>query len=556
VRYRRLLAGLALAAPCSGLAVLYYLQSRAGPFNSDGAGNVLQAQAILHGNWLLRGWWSSDVSYYATELPEYVVVTAISGISPNVVHICGAITYTLTVLLAAMAARGREPGPAGYCRAGIAVGITLALSVTGSGGLYLENPNHAGTAVPVLALLLVVDRAESRASARGADGWLIAAGACAILTVADVGDELVLTAATMPLGAVCGIRLLTASRRYGSERLARKWLDWRLLAAAIISAGLAWSANVMIRAAGGFDLAPVNGVSVTPLNQVPVHARLLAQAIFILFGANAPGKSPQMTSAYVPLSLIAAFHVVGLLLAAAGLAAGIASLLSSRADRVTQVLTTAIIVILALGVFTKLVASRSYFHEVAILMPLGAVLAGRVLVPLAGRWLPARPRYRSIAVLALGTWLALSVAEVGYAATWPAVRPTQQAVAAWLGSHHDRAGLSGYFQAASTTVTSGGQVLVAGITLPNGQSAGQPGSDQAAAYRWESSADWYQPVRHNATFVIAVADPAAASGGGLSAGVVRASFGPPAAQHRIGNEIIMLYNYNLLTRLTRTTFPG
>jgi len=31
---------------------------------------------------------------------------------------------------------------------------------------------------------------------------------------------------------------------------------------------------------------------------------------------------------------------------------------------------------------------------------------------------------------------------------------------------------------------------------------------------------------------------------------------PPTAQHQIGNEIIMLYNYNLLTRLTRTTFPG
>jgi len=217
VRYRRLLAGLALAAAGSGLAVLYYLQSRAGPFNSDGAGNVLQAQAILHGNWLLRGWWSSDVSYYATELPEYVAVTAISGISPDVVHICGAVTYTLTVLLAAMAARGREPGPAGCYRAGVAVGITLALSVTGSTGLYLENPNHAGTAVPVLALLLFIDWAEGRAGDRGAGGWLITVGACAILTVADVGDQLVLAAATTPLGAVCGIRPPTAQHQISNE---------------------------------------------------------------------------------------------------------------------------------------------------------------------------------------------------------------------------------------------------------------------------------------------------------------------------------------------------
>ena len=199
--------------------------------------------------------------------------------------------------------------------------------------------------------------------------------------------------------------------------------------------------------------------------------------------------------------------------------------------------------------------TRSYFHEVAPLLPLCAALAGRVLVPLAGRRLPARLRSRSLPAVALGALLALTVAEVGYTATWPALQPSQQPVAAWLVSHHQRAGLAGYFQATSTTVTSGGQVLVAGITLPAGAAAGQPASDRPAAYRWESSADWYSPARHDATFVIAVADPTA-SGGGLPVPAVRASFGPPVAQYRVGNEIIMLYNYNLLTRLTRTTFPG
>ncbi len=128
-------------------------------------------------------------------------------------------------------------------------------------------------------------------------------------------------------------------------------------------------------------------------------------------------------------------------------------------------------------------------------------------------------------------------------------------MADWLVSHHERAGLAGYFQATSTTVTSGGQVLVAGITLPAGASAGQPASDRPAAYRWESSADWYQPARHDATFVIAVADPTA-SGGGLPVTAVRASFGRPVAQYEVGNDVIMLYGYNLLTRLAPATFPG
>ena len=64
---------LGLAVACAGLFVLYFHQSLSAPFNSDGAANVLQAQAIIHGNPLLRGWWTSDVSFYTTELPEYAL---------------------------------------------------------------------------------------------------------------------------------------------------------------------------------------------------------------------------------------------------------------------------------------------------------------------------------------------------------------------------------------------------------------------------------------------------------------------------------------------------
>jgi hypothetical protein len=530
---------------------LYYRQSMTAPFNSDGAGNVLQSQALLQGNWLLHGWWSSDVSFYSTELPEYALVTAIRGLSPNVVHICGALTYTLTVLLAALVARGCARGAVGYCRAGIAVGITLALSVTGSVAMYLENPNHAGTAVPVLALMLLLDRAQGRAGAQIGGRWLVPVAACAILAIAEVGDQLTLATAAVPIAAVCAIRLLTARSRKGEDRAPLQF-DRALLVAVAVSVWLAWLANLMIRASGGFDLRPVNGVALAPLSQVATHASLLWHAIVILFGANGPGSSPQMISAHGPLSLMAGLHGIGLLLAAVGLALGSASLRSRHADRVTQVLAVSVLMILAFGVFTTLVASRSYFHEVAILMPLGAALVGRTLGPLAGR---RRACSVPIAALALGTWLMLTVAELCYAATWPTQQPAQQAVAAWLVSHHERVGLSGYWQATSTTVTSGGHVLVAGITLPDARSAGQPASDRAAAYRWESSADWYQPSCHDATFVIAATDPTAPDGG-LPVPAVRASFGPPAAQYQVGNEVIMLYNYNLLTRLTPTTFPG
>jgi hypothetical protein len=81
-------------------------------------------------------------------------------------------------------------------------------------------------------------------------------------------------------------------------------------------------------------------------------------------------------------------------------------------------------------------------------------------------------------------------------------------------------------------------------------------SGQAAAEvdRWESSATWYQPGQRDATFVIAVTGPGAP--GGLSPEAVRARFGPPAAEHQVGQDVIMLYGYNLLIRLTSAAFPG
>jgi len=135
-------------------------------------------------------------------------------------------------------------------------------------------------------------------------------------------------------------------------------------------------------------------------------------------------------------------------------------------------------------------------------------------------------------------------------------------VAAWLVSQHERAGLAGYWQADATTVTSGGRVLVAPIVIPATSKAPveaaarrrAPVTVEAAADRWESSAAWYQPAQRDATFVIAVTGPGAPAG--LSPAAVRASFGPPAAEHRIGQDLIMLYRYNLLTRLRGAAFPS
>ena len=87
--------GRAAGAACAIVLFLAYLgQARTMPTMSDGASQALQAWAMLHGNVLLHGWSLSDVSFYTTELPEYMLVELVRGLTPDVVHIAAALTYT------------------------------------------------------------------------------------------------------------------------------------------------------------------------------------------------------------------------------------------------------------------------------------------------------------------------------------------------------------------------------------------------------------------------------------------------------------------------------
>jgi hypothetical protein len=699
---------LVLAAACAGLFALYLCQSKTAPFNSDGAANVLQARAIIGGNPLLRGWWTSDVSFYTTEIPEYALVTAIRGVSPAVVHWCGALSYLLTVLLAALVAKGGagwagpagQTGPAGpagqtaagvlpggqragwrwagwcradWCRAAVAVAVMLAPGLLGGTEVFLENPDHAGTAVPVLALLLMLDQAGHRRYLP----WAVAL----LLAVAQIGDELTLAAATVPLAVVCtahlvGRRLLGTNRATGAPvkgpaaagplvarpLVARPLVarpsvagslaarppvagpradgppvhgrrDAALVGAAAAAVVLARLAELTLRGLGGFDLRPLAGVALVPLRGVPGNVGRLWQSVVLLFGANQPGPphQAQTIAAHPLLVSMAAVHVIGLVVAAAGLAAGIAAVAARRADRVTAVLVVAVLTLVAASLFSTLLRSLSNAHEIAMLLPLSAALAGRMLpalpapaparapapaptpataptpapaptraaatpapaptraaaatpapaptraaaptpastsasAPAAARRQPGlvAARSRTAAVAVLACWLAAGLAELGYAASWPAAPPAQQAAAAWLAAQHQDRGLAGYWQAAATTVASGGRVLVApivmtgpaeGRTAPSGHAGRAAGQPKAEADRWESSAAWYQQDQAAATFVIAVTS-AAVAGGGLLAPEVRARFGVPATQHVIGQEVIMLYRYNLLARLAGTSFPG
>ena len=127
--------------------------------NSDGASNALQAWDMLHGNLLLHGWSLSDVSFYTTELPQYMLVEFVRGLNQDVVHVAAAVTYTLAMLLAALLAKGNSTGRQALVRVLIAAGIMLAPQLASGVNILISSPDHIGTSVPVMVVWLILDRA-------------------------------------------------------------------------------------------------------------------------------------------------------------------------------------------------------------------------------------------------------------------------------------------------------------------------------------------------------------------------------------------------------------
>ena len=171
-------SGLKRAAACGAGTVLLFLGylrvSWTVAATSDGAALALQARDMLAGNWLLHGWTLSDVSFYTTELPEYVLVEAVRPFGLGVIHVAAAATYTLLVLVVIALARGRAGGREGiapgcgggrdYAGAAARVRGVRAAAVAGS-------CRHAGAAAGRLAAARL-----GAAPLVGADGPVPAAG--------------------------------------------------------------------------------------------------------------------------------------------------------------------------------------------------------------------------------------------------------------------------------------------------------------------------------------------------------------------------------------------
>jgi hypothetical protein len=538
---RRLLAAAAAVLAVALLFLAYLQVSRTYPENSDESNDLLMAWDMLHGNVLLHGWYLSDVSFITTELPQYVLLVWLFGLHTGTAHIAAAMTYTLVVLLAVLLARGRvsrrEAGPRMLLTAGLIFAPQLGVGVF----VLLLSLGHIGTAVPLLLTWLVIDRA-------GPGRWYVPVLAGLLLTWVLVADPLVLLVGVVPLVAVCAVRvargLSLAQRQDGREPgWARESLrahscELSLAVAAILAQGLASVIGRLLRASGGFFLHPVP-YQLAPVHTWPKHAWVTAEGLLALFGAKPQGPAPALA--------FAVLHLAGVALVAWAMLR-VARHFVGWPDMISQILLVAMVVnVIAYVPSTLANATDLNAREFAVVLPFGAVLAGRTLT--AGLRLgtggAGLRRYRIAgaaplagAVLA-GTLLAGYGASLGYAAARPSVPAANARLAAFLAAHHLTSGIGGYWESSVVTVGSDGAVTIRAVL---------PGTLQPDL--WEAKSSWYDAGPNRANFLVTDSargffnhwqpNPAAL-----------AALGRPARTYHVGPYTVYVWNKNLLAGLRR-----
>jgi hypothetical protein len=476
------------------------------PISSDGASNVLQAWAMLHGNLLLHGWQLSDVSFYTTELPQYMLIEAVRGLSAGVVNIAAAMTYTLLVILVGLLAKGDARGREGLARCLLASGIMLAPQLAATSTL-LQAPDHTGTAVPLLLAWLLIDRAGPR--------WYVPIAVWVILAWTMAADSIVLVTGIAPLVVAVSARACWAVARGG-----RPWWYELPLAEAALAAVLGAAVPLIIRSAGGYQVWPVQR-RIASIGQLPKLASVAVQAALNVFGADVFGAKSGIELAFVAL------HLVGAILAAWALYIAVKRFFTAD-DLLVPAFAAGIV--LNLGTFILTTPSLAATREIAAVLPLGAVLAGRLI---AERML----RTRLMPVLAVAA--AGYLAALAYGAAQPAVPPMNQSLATWLAAHRLTDGLGGYWQANSTTVDSGTRITVSSVSVSGGKVI--PGS-------WETSRQEYESSMHYADFVVVQdgeTDPPAL----LQA--AQFTFGHPQRIYRFGQYTVLAWRTNLLNQWRR-----
>jgi hypothetical protein len=530
---------------------LYLRISLGGRIDSDGANSALQAWDLIHGHLLLRGWLFGDATFYSFELPINGITQLIFGLGPMAAHVASALTYFIVTACAVALAVAGSRGAARAARSAVTVTVLAAPLLTmATLWLLIEEPDHPGTSVFMLVPALLLDRLPASPVPRSPSSRWVPPVICVILAAGQLGDATVTYVAVPAIVLTCAYRVLAgrparpAEDNPPSAPRGIRSADAAVLLATTASVPLEVLIRALMTRLGSYKMVAPRAQLASPVHWLR-HAAVVWLNIRYLYGAVAQPDTTLGTAG-------AALGLICLIAAIAGL--GKVAWTWRRASRAEQMIAAVIVVNLGVYLVSRM-PQPDGAREIAAVLPCGAVLAARVLIP-------GQLTRRAFAVAAVVVSGLIAALPLAVSATRPAVGPATgpapgnsgdaatAPLTAWLEAHGITYGIGGYWDSSIVTLQSGGRVAIRTIDL-------RPKSDGAGLHAyvraWETNALWYDPARHDARW--AIADVRSSR---YSVHTYESLFGRPEAMYRVDSWVVLEYRANLLTEIQPAApdFPG
>jgi len=504
-RARRAWEALAWAAGAAGLLLVLLRVSMTVSPPADAASIALQAKDMLHGNVLLHGWLTGDVTFYTFELPLFALVEAFLGAGIAAVHAAMAVVDLIVAACATAVAVTGSRGIARAGRAAVVIAVSFAPAIVPEDRyLSIGLPDHTGTTVFLLLGCLLVERAL---------GWRwMAPLLCLLLCAGQVGD---VTVRYVYVPAIALVYALAVAR---TRRL--RSADTAIVAAAVGSVPLSLAVRAVLLHLGAYQMVAPS-TAIAPVSSWAHNAAQTWQGLRFVFGAQSPGG----------VSVGEALFGWACLLAAA-VGFGWTLWRWRTAQRVDQVLVVAIAV--NLGVYAiSTIALRPTPQELTGVPVLGAVLVARTLMP-------ASIPLRGVAALAAPVFAAALV-PLCLVATQPKAVPYRQSLSTWLQAQGLRHGLAMYVDAPQVNLMTNGEVQLRTVIAADGK---------INPFEWETKNSWFNPADNYANFVACVRSIPVFSR--TAEGV----FGRPASIRYVDGWEILIYHRNLIGEVSPVVLPA
>lgn len=449
--------------------------------NSDFANHVLEGADWIGGNFFLKDWVLTGISFLTTELPFYGLAALIFGIRPLAYVFAAGLILSVFLWLGFFLLRDR---PGEITAADFLIYFAIAV---------VSTPTKAGhfrghTAVFSYALILFwlaarylkADEGKKRFGALFAIGLTLALGVAGDLLIAAIG--------ALPVLLFCLWELIQGDAPVRHGKILR------LSGAVLIGTGAGIGLDRLYFLIGGSVKNEIlTRKYILSFNQIGTYLNRFVNGMIEL----ANGSTDQ-----TPLTLVNTLRWVFLTLTlAAALIAAVETILSylrHRHDDFTAVfLALAVAVMSAVCVFTDMLVTSEFTRYFSFMIVFGAILIVRALnrrriheVPLTRFRIPASG-FLTAAALAL---IALQAQPLTFGRT----STRFDRVAAYLEANGYRHGFAHFWNASSVTVSSRNRVKVRAITVHRNADLVP---EYAEEQRWFYKPHWFSEAPHQFVLV-------------------------------------------------------